>query len=173
MRSGKFYDFSDKETTESLIHANQLCARLQTMTAMDADYRTVIEELIPGIPASSTINPPFHCDHGHGIRLGENVFVNYGCTMLDGGLITIGAHTLIGPNCQLVTPNHPIDYIERRKPVEKCSPITIGEYCWLGAARDSMPRRNHRCPKHHRRRKRCGEGYTRGFGSGGQSGKGY
>ena len=133
MRSGKFYDFSDKETTESLIHANQLCARLQTMTAMDADYRTVIEELIPGIPASSTINPPFHCDHGHGIRLGENVFVNYGCTMLDGGLITIGAHTLIGPNCQLVTPNHPIDYIERRKPVEKCSPITIGEDCWLGA----------------------------------------
>ena len=36
-----------------------------------------------------------------------------------------------------------------------------------------MPRRNHRRPKHHRRRKRCGEGYTRGFGCGGQSGKGY
>ena len=29
-------------------------------------------------------------DHGHGIRLGENVFINYNGTMLDGGLITIG-----------------------------------------------------------------------------------
>ena len=47
--------------------------------------------------------------------------------------ITIGDRTLIGPNCQLVTPNHPIDYMERRKPVETGFPITIGEDCWLGA----------------------------------------
>ncbi len=24
---------------------------------------------------SSTVAPPFHCDHGHGIRLDENVFI--------------------------------------------------------------------------------------------------
>ena len=133
MRNSELYDFSDAETMESIKHANRLCRRLQTMTSLDADYREVIEELIPGIPASTTVNPPFHCDHGNGIKLGENVFINYNCTMLDSGSITIGAHTLIGPNCQLVTPNHPIDYIERRKPVEKCSPITIGDDCWLGA----------------------------------------
>ena len=52
--------------------------------------------------------------------------------MLDGGIITIGSHTKVGPNCQFLTPNHPIDYIERRKLVERCSPITIGEDCWLG-----------------------------------------
>ena len=133
MRNSELYDFSDAETMESIKHANRLCRRLQTMTSLDADYREVIEELIPGIPASTTVNPPFHCDHGNGIKLGENVFINYNCTMLDSGLITIGAHTLIGPNCQLVTPNHPIDYLQRRKTVETGDPITIGEDCWLGA----------------------------------------
>ena len=133
MRNSELYDFSDAETMESIKHANRLCRRLQTMTSLDADYREVIEELIPGIPASTTVNPPFHCDHGNGIKLGENVFINYNCTMLDSGLITIGAHTLIGPNCQLVTPNHPIDYLQRRKIVETGYPITIGEDCWLGA----------------------------------------
>lgn len=133
MRNSELYDFSDAETMESIKHANRLCRRLQTMTSLDADYREVIEELVPGIPASTTVNPPFHCDHGNGIKLGENVFINYNCTMLDSGSITIGAHTLIGPNCQLVTPNHPIDYLQRRKTVETGYPITIGEDCWLGA----------------------------------------
>ena len=133
MRNSELYDFSDAETMESIKHANRLCRRLQTMTSLDADYREVIEELIPDIPASTTVNPPFHCDHGNGIKLGENVFINYNCTMLDSGLITIGAHTLIGPNCQLVTPNHPIDYLQRRNTVETGYPITIGEDCWLGA----------------------------------------
>ena len=68
----------------------------------------------------------------HGIKLGENVFINYNGTMLDGGLISIGSNTQVGPNCQFLTPNHPIDFVERRKPIERCSPITIGEDCWLG-----------------------------------------
>ena len=128
MRNKEFYDFSGQEITDSIVHANNLCTRLQTMTAFDPEYRSVIEELIPGIPLSSCINPPFHCDHGHGIKLGEGVFVNYGATMLDGGMITIGSRTKIGPNCQLVTPNHPIDYMERRLPQERCLPITIGQF---------------------------------------------
>ena len=107
MRNSELYDFSDAETMESIKHANRLCRRLQTMTSLDADYREVIEELIPGIPASTTVNPPFHCDHGNGIKLGENVFINYNCTMLD--------------------------YLQRRKTVETGYPITIGEDCWLGA----------------------------------------
>ena len=43
-----------------------------------------------------------------------------------------GAHTLIGPNCSLYTPQHPLDYLQRRKTVESAFPIKIGEDCWLG-----------------------------------------
>lgn len=132
MRSQELYYFSDPEIHASLVHAKKVCARLRSMTIYDEDYRQVIEELIPGIPQSTTICPPFHCDHGTGIILGENVFMNYDCIMLDGGYIRIGKHALIGPHCQFYTPQHPMDYVERREEKETAYPITIGEDCWLG-----------------------------------------
>lgn len=132
MRSQELYYFSDPEIHASLVHAKKVCARLRSMTICDDDYRQVIEELIPGIPQSTTICPPFHCDHGTGIILGENVFMNYDCIMLDGGYIRIGKHTLIGPHCQFYTPQHPMDYVERREEKETAYPIAIGEDCWLG-----------------------------------------
>lgn len=132
MRSQELYYFSDPEIHASLVHAKKVCARLRSMTICDEDYRQVIEELIPGIPQSTIICPPFHCDHGTGIILGENVFMNYDCIMLDGGYIRIGKHTLIGPHCQFYTPQHPMDYVERREEKETAYPITIGEDCWLG-----------------------------------------
>ena len=132
MRSQELYYFSDPEIHASLVHAKKVCARLRSMTIYDEDYRQVIEELIPGIPQNTTICPPFHCDHGTGIILGENVFMNYDCIMLDGGYIRIGKHTLIGPHCQFYTPQHPMDYVERREEKETAYPITIGEDCWLG-----------------------------------------
>jgi len=98
MRYGEFYDFTSEECLASYYRAKHLCARLQTMTTEDADYRSTIEDLIPGIPESSTVAPPFHCDHGHGIRLGENVFINYNGTMLDGG-VTVCPGVSIGDRC--------------------------------------------------------------------------
>lgn len=132
MRSQELYDFSDAEIHASLKHAKEACTRLNAMTINDDGYRAAIEDLIPGIPADSVVCPPFHCDHGHGIRIGRNVFVNYNVTMLDGGMITIGDNCLIGPNCQLYTPQHPFDHVLRRKSVETAYPITIGEDTWLG-----------------------------------------
>ncbi len=132
MRSEELYNFRDPKLKQSLHHAKQICERLQTLTIDHDAYRETIESLIPNFPKSSTVCPPFHCDHGHGIVVGENVFINYNCTFLDGGMIRIGRNTLIGPNCQLYTPQHPMDYIARRKPEEYAHPISIGEDCWLG-----------------------------------------
>ena len=131
MRSGELYSFADAEVTASIVHAQKLCARLRMMSIHDEDYREVMEELIPDIPKNTFICPPFHCDHGTCIILGENVFINYNATMLDSAFIRIGKNTKVGPNCQFYTPNHPIDYMERRKPQETGSSITIGEDCWI------------------------------------------
>ncbi len=133
MRSGELADFSTPEMQAILKQAKAMCAKLQTMSTYDDDYREVIEQVVPGLPKSSVICPPFRCDYAHGsITIGEHVFINYNCTFLDGGCIRIGNHTLIGPNCQLYTPQHPIDYIERREEKEYAYPITIGNDCWLG-----------------------------------------
>lgn len=132
MRSGELYNFRDAEVDASIARARRLCARLNALQMTDADYRPTLEALIPGIPASSAIAPPLVCDHGHGIRLGEDVFINYGATFLDGGIVSIGDRVKIGPNCQFYTPMHPLDYAERRQPVEWDEPISIGDDTWLG-----------------------------------------
>lgn len=139
MRSKQLYSFADEECVKSNMNANALCAKLQTMTLQSPDYRQVIEALIPGLPETSSINPPFHCDHGNGIRIGHHTFLNYDCLMLDGAMISIGNHCKIGPRCQFFTPQHPIDWQERMQPVETCLPITIGDNCWLGGGVTVLP----------------------------------
>lgn len=132
MRSMEAYAFADAEIRASFVHAKKLCARLNRISSVDEGYREMIEELVPGLPASSEICPPFTCDHGHGIRMGEHSFINYGCVVLDEAFVTIGHHVKIGPHCQLFTPQHPIDYRQRREPRETAFPITIGDDTWLG-----------------------------------------
>lgn len=132
MRSAQLYDWTDSVIDRSQKQAKITCARFNQTTIDDTDYRPALEAMIPGIPATSAIQPPFHCDHGNGIHLGENVFINYNGMFLDAGDITIGSHTLIGPNCSLYTPQHPMDYLRRRQTKATAYPITIGEDCWLG-----------------------------------------
>ena len=133
MRSGELYDFSTPEIVASNLQARRALERFNRAEADDeATRRAALEELIPDIPTTATIVPPFFCDHGHPIRLGEGVFVNGNATFLDSGGIRIGARTKIGPDCKLYTPQHPLDYEERRRSVERGLPIEIGEDCWLG-----------------------------------------
>lgn len=140
MRSGELYRYGkDSDIQQSFFKAKKLCSKLRSMTIYDDDYREVIEQLIPGIPVSSTVCPPFHCDHGTGIVIGENVFINYNCTMLDSAYIHIGNNVLIGPNCQFYTPQHPFDFLERRQPQETAYPITIGDDTWIGGGVIVLP----------------------------------
>ena len=131
MRLGMLYDFADPEIVRSNAKARRLCASFQT--AGREKQAEVVRDLVPNVPQSVHITPPFHCDHGHGLVLGEHAYFNADCVALDSGRITIGAHTLFGPKCQLYTPQHPLDYRERRKTKESALPITIGKNCWFGA----------------------------------------
>ena len=120
------------EVRKALGRAKSLCARLRAVTLEDAEYRPLVTELVPNLPASSVIMPPFQCDYGSNIFVGEHVFVNVCCTFLDGAAIRIGDNTLIGPGCQIYTPHHPLDFFERREPWEYSVPVTIGSDCWIG-----------------------------------------
>ncbi len=132
MRRGELADMSSPELQDSFLHAKTILAKLRTMCSYDKGYRELLKDLIPDIPDTSIVCPPVHCDHGHGIRLGEHVFVNANCTFLDGAYITIGNHTLVGPDVKIYTPHHPMDYIARRESKEFAYPVTIGDDCWIG-----------------------------------------
>ena len=80
-----------------------------------------------------TILPPFRCDYGKNITLGDGIFINHNCVMLDVAPITIGDYCFFGPNVCLTAAGHPIHPLSRRSGYEYGAPITIGHDVWLGA----------------------------------------
>ena len=133
MRSQELYDFSDPEIMAGLVHAKEACLKLNRLTITSPGYREALREVVPGIPDDAEICPPFQCDHGTGIKIGARSFINYNCVILDGATVTIGEDVKIGPCCQLVTPQHPVDFKARRGTCETSYPIEIGDDTWLGA----------------------------------------
>lgn len=133
MLAGAMYDITDPEVRRLSREARRKLELLNACSRLDTErYEKALTELIPDRAPSSVLITPFFCDFGFRIRLGEHAYINANCTFLDGGGITVGAHTLIGPDCKFYTPIHPMDFVERRKPIERGAAIEIGEDCWLG-----------------------------------------
>ena len=84
------------------------------------------------------MQPPFFCDYGSNIQLGERVFFNFNCVVLDVCCVTIGDHTLIGPAVQIYTATHPLDAAQRRL-AESGKPVEIGSDVWIGGGAIILP----------------------------------
>ena len=89
------------------------------------------------IKENTTIFTPFHTNFGRHIQLGENVFINHGCSFLDLGGIIIEDDVLIGPQVKLITENHSVDP-QKRKDLELKS-IRIKKNAWIGAGATILP----------------------------------
>ena len=79
------------------------------------------------------MQPPFYCDYGSNIHLGQRVFFNFNCVVLDVCPVRIGDFTLFGPSVQIYTATHPLDATLRRTQ-EYGKPVTIGSDVWVGGA---------------------------------------
>lgn len=80
----------------------------------------------------SRIEAPFHCAYGFNISLGDGVFLNAGCIILDTAPVSIGSGTLIGPSVQIYCAEHHKSAAERRAGLEIARPVGIGENAWIG-----------------------------------------
>lgn len=80
------------------------------------------------------VNSPIHIDYGSNVRLGPGVFLNFNTTFVDTCPITLGARTLVGPNCSFYSGTHPLDPALRNgtEGPELGKEIHVGEDCWLG-----------------------------------------
>ena len=85
------------------------------------------------------IKPTFFCDYGYNIYLGKEVMVNFNCVFLDVCPIIIGDYTLIGPNTQIYTVCHSLDYKERQENKEFGKPVRIGDHVWIGGNVTILP----------------------------------
>ncbi|MBX5152050.1 sugar O-acetyltransferase [Rhizobium lentis] len=78
------------------------------------------------------IEAPFHCSYGINITLGERVYINSGCAILDSGSVTIGDRTMFGPGVQIYCAEHHKDSALRSRGIEIARPVAIGSEVWIG-----------------------------------------
>ena len=139
MLAGQLYDPFDPELVAARVRARDLCQALNaTSEAQQEERRRILRELFGAGGDSVWIQPPFFCDYGANIELGERVFFNFNCVVLDVCKVKIGDFTLFGPAVQIYTPMHPFNAELRRKE-ELGKPVEIGADVWVGGGALILP----------------------------------
>ena len=131
MLTGQVYDGADQEI--DTMRANARKSLMAFNNHQDpAQQHTLQEQLFGKVGSSSLIQPPFHCEFGKTIEIGNDTFINMNAVMLDGARIKIGNNVLIGPSAQFYTASHSLDHLSRRKWETFCLPITVEDDVWVG-----------------------------------------
>ncbi|MCE7070767.1 sugar O-acetyltransferase [Dyadobacter sp. CY327] len=135
MLDGELYVALDPELTQERTRTRLLLLELNAGREDEPEKRAaILKQLIPNAGANLWLQPPFYCDYGSNIIVGDSVFFNFNCVVLDVTYVRIGSRTLFGPNVQIYTATHPIDHVTRASGVESAKPITIGEDVWIGGS---------------------------------------
>ena len=133
MLRGELYDASDPQLVQERLRARRLLKAFNDSHPDDQDQRqALLAQLLGAVGAGVHIEPPFYCDYGSHILIGERVFLNFGCVILDCNIVRIGDNTQLGPAVQIYAATHPLQAAERIKGPELGYPITIGRNVWIG-----------------------------------------
>ena len=134
MLRGLLYLPYDAELVAERMRARRLVQAFNDSPSDDAAQRTrILGQLLGACGQRVIIEPPFRCDYGTHIVIGDDTFVNFNCVVLDCAAIRIGARVLIAPGVQILAATHPLDIATRRSGRELARPVTIGDDVWLGA----------------------------------------
>lgn len=132
MLAGELYNPLDPELVRRRDRARDLCWDLNATRESDQDQRRrILIDLFGGGGDTVWMQPPFFCDYGSNIHLGERVFFNFNCVVLDVCPVRIGSYTLFGPAVQIYTATHPMN-AELRRRQEFAKPIEVGDDVWVG-----------------------------------------
>jgi maltose O-acetyltransferase len=139
MVAGEPYDAMDPELVQGRDRARDLCQDLNaTREGETQERRRILIELFGKGGDTVWMQPPFFCDYGANIELGERVFFNFNCVVLDVCPVRIGDFTLFGPAVQIYTPLHPLNAAQRRE-TEFGKPVEIGPDVWIGGGAIILP----------------------------------
>jgi maltose O-acetyltransferase len=139
MLAGELYDPCDPALVTARERARDLCGALNaTREGQQDERRRLLRELFGTGGDTVWMQPPFYCDYGSNIELGERVFFNFNCVVLDVCRVRIGDFALFGPAVQIYTPLHPLD-AELRRRQELGKPVEIGSDVWVGGGAIILP----------------------------------
>jgi maltose O-acetyltransferase len=133
MLNGEAYDPDDPELVADRERARELTGQYNRTAPDDRDERRrLLEDLLGALGDGCHVEPPFRCDYGYNIYVGENVYVNFDCVILDVCRVEIGRNCDIGPGVHIYTATHPLDATERAAGTEYGAPVTVGDNVWIG-----------------------------------------
>jgi maltose O-acetyltransferase len=133
MQNGLIYNDFDQDLFNRRVIAKKLFKVYNKTEDDETEKRqTLMKELFKSVGKNVWIEPDFRCEFGKNISIEDDVYINFGCIILDCAQITIGSHTLLGPNIGLYAANHSIDTQERINGGCYGKPIHIGKNVWLG-----------------------------------------
>src|SRR5688572_6050747 len=139
MLAGELYDPMDSELVAMRRRARELCQALNATAESAVDERRrIVQTLFAAGGDTVWMQPPFFCDYGSNIELGERVFFNFNCVVLDVCPVRIGSFSLFGPAVQIYTPTHPLN-AELRRRQEFGKPVEIGADVWVGGGAIILP----------------------------------
>ncbi|MBA2493017.1 MAG: sugar O-acetyltransferase [Gammaproteobacteria bacterium] len=132
MLAGELYDPLDHLLCAERRHARDLLQTFNETREVEQDRRAAIIRDLFCTETNIWIQPPFFCDYGTNIHVGEKVFFSFNCVVLDVMPVTIDSYTLFGPAVQVYTAMHPLDPMQRRAGLEFAKPVKIGRDVWIG-----------------------------------------
>lgn len=133
MVTGELYSPADPELRRMFRRAKELTRLYNETGPDDSDARQAyLRDLLGAMGEDVYIEPPFRCDYGENITVGDRFYANYDCIIIDVCPVTIGRRVLLGPRVCLCTATHPLDAGTRAGGLELGRPITIGDDVWLG-----------------------------------------
>ena len=133
MLAGELYLAADGELKNKRIKSRSLARAYNTTIETEAEVRQeILGRWLGKIGAQIEIEPPFYCDYGSNIFVGDKFYANFGCVILDCNLVEIGDNVLLAPYVQIYTAYHPTNPALRLTGKELAAPIKIGNNVWIG-----------------------------------------
>jgi maltose O-acetyltransferase len=133
MLGGELYDPLDPQLSAERHRARLLFKALNdTRDDQQEERERLIRQLIPAAGQGVWIEPPFYCDYGSNITLGDKVFFNFNCVVLDVAPVRIGSGVLFGPTVQIYAATHPMSAAARRAGLEAGKAVEVGDDVWIG-----------------------------------------
>ena len=94
----------------------------------------LLKKMFAEIGENCYIEPPLHANWGgHNVHFGNNVYANFGLTLVDDTHIYVGDSVMFAPNVIVSTAGHPIEPSLRRRVYQYNLPVHIGNNVWIGA----------------------------------------
>lgn len=133
MLSGELYRAIDKELGKDNKKARKLMKKFNNTEVEEYEYRKqIISDLFESVGNNCYIEPPFRCDYGCHISVGDNFYANFDCIILDVNKVRIGKNVFFAPRVNIFTAGHPIDTDIRNLMLEFGTPVEIGDNVWVG-----------------------------------------